>query len=212
MGLTRRSEPFDHHDWLFELKWDGFRALVYKNEDGGSGLLSRNGNSFHGFQPLATASARELKVKHAVIDGEIVCLDDQGRARFEDLFYRRKQPYFYGFDLLWYEGEDLRGLPLLERKRRLKRLLQRTRSVLYVEHVIGTGKQLYEAACDMNLEGIVCKPADSRYTSSVEETTWIKIKNPNYSQAMGRDEMFDPEAEPSPWAGCHLAMQAYAGR
>jgi hypothetical protein len=63
----------------------------------------------------------------------------------------------------------------------------------------------------MDLERIVCKPAESVYTSSAEETTWLKIKNPNYSQAVGRDEMFDPEAEVSPWRGCELAMRAVAG-
>ena len=119
--------------------------------------------------------------------------------------------YFYAFDLLWLEGKDLRKLPLLDRKRRLQKLLKGKRSVLYVEHVTGFGKKLFQAACALDLEGIVCKPAESVYTCSADETSWVKIKNPSYSQAVGRDEMFDPEAEPSPWRGCELAMRAVAG-
>jgi len=80
---------------------------------------------------------------------------------------------------------------------------------LYVSHVLWNGKRLYHA-CKADLEGIVCKPQTSRYTSSTEETSEFKIKNPNYSQAISCDEMFDQKAELSPWAGCGQAMRGFS--
>src|SRR5687768_5360257 len=100
--------------------------------------------------------------------GEIVALDKDGRATFADLFYRRKEPHFCAFDLLSLDGSDLRGLPLLDRKRRLKKLVGRKKrsSLLYVDHVVGSGVGLFKACCGMDLEGIVAKPASSLYDSA----------------------------------------------
>src|SRR5512143_4360852 len=100
MPLVRQPKPFSHPDWLFEIKHDGFRALAYI-EHGTARLLSRNGNRFKSFAVLCDSVATDLRLRNAVIDGEIVCLDKQGRTQFNQLLYRRGDPRFYAFDLLF---------------------------------------------------------------------------------------------------------------
>jgi bifunctional non-homologous end joining protein LigD len=191
MWLSRRPQPFDSSDHIFEIKHDGFRALAFI-ENGECRLVSRNGNVFRRFNELAQWLGEHLRVESAVLDGEIVCIDANGRSVFNDLFRRRGECLFFAFDLLWINGEDLRDLPLIERKARLKKLLRRKRSgVLYVNHIEEQGQALFEMACAMDLEGIVAKPKNGRYRSDERKPTWIKIKNPNYSQAEGRQEMFE---------------------
>jgi bifunctional non-homologous end joining protein LigD len=97
--------------------------------------VSRNGNTFHNFKALAQWIGDNLPVENAVIDGEIACIDDSGRSIFNDLLFRRRECLFFAFDLLHLNGQDLRGLPLIERKARMKQLLRRKRSrILYVDH------------------------------------------------------------------------------
>src|SRR5438105_4250821 len=108
--LSRRPRPFDSDDFIFEIKFDGFRSLAFI-EHGVCTLVSRNRNPLR-FPNLANAIADNLTVagsrtvENAVIDGEIVCLDNQGRSVFDDLLFRRAEPFFYAFDLLWLNGED----------------------------------------------------------------------------------------------------------
>jgi bifunctional non-homologous end joining protein LigD len=98
---------------------------------------------------------------------------------------------YLAFDLLWLNGEDLRQLPLLKRKEKLKRILpSRSAHVLYVDHSRGNGTALYRLACQLDLEGIVAKRADSIYEDNPNERKWIKIKNPAYSQKEGRVDLF----------------------
>jgi bifunctional non-homologous end joining protein LigD len=187
MRLSRRAQPFDSEDFIFELKIDGWRALAFI-ESGECKLVSRNGNTLRGFRVLSTAIAKRLKVP-AVLDGEICCLDEQGFPRFYDLMFKRNQNgcYFYAFDGLMIDGEDLRGLPLLERKERLKRIIPRKPSyLLYVDHIENRGCDLFEHACRLDLEGVVAKRKTSIYHATQKPSPhWIKIKNPSYSQAEG---------------------------
>src|SRR4051812_32920997 len=101
LGYCR--EPFSHPDWLFELKYDGFRSLAYV-ADGGCQLVSRNGNPFSSFKDLNAALPSATVATDAVFDGEIVCLDKHGRPDFRSLFYRRGVTIFYAFDILWLDG------------------------------------------------------------------------------------------------------------
>src|SRR5256885_16623942 len=166
MPLKRHKEPFSHADWLFELKHDGFRALAFV-QDGRCRLVSRNGNEFHSFTTLTSALPKELKAESAVLDGEVVCLDDRGRSQFEELLFRRGEPRFYAFDLLCCEGKDLRFDGLHERKRQLKALLRGTGDrLLYCDHVEYRGEDLFQLACENDLEGIVSKPKNSPYVVS----------------------------------------------
>jgi bifunctional non-homologous end joining protein LigD len=120
--LTRLKAPFADPHWLFEVKWDGFRALAYI-ERHGTRLVSRNGNDFKIFHDLCRGLADALHRRGTILDGEIVCLDNQGRTQFRDLLFRRGTARFYAFDLLFLNGKDLRLLPLIERKLRLRELV-----------------------------------------------------------------------------------------
>ena|SRR5438105_4834120 len=160
MRLSRRIEPFDSDDFIYELKIDGFRALAHL-EDGRGELISRNGNTFRGFADLADWIAGHVRVESAVLDGEIACVDESGRPTFRDLLFRQKQCIFIAFDLLYLNGKDLRILPLLERKAILKKVLKRKRSrILYLDHIESDGCLLFEQIVKMDLEGIVCKRKD----------------------------------------------------
>ena len=178
MPLLRLPEPFDHPDWLFEVKHDGFRALAHI--DGHyCNLVSRNGHTFkHGLQ-LCEELALAVKARDAVIDGEIVWLDARGRSDFKSLLFRRDWPFFYPFDLLAVDGEDLREWPLVERKRRLRRLIPSVPTrLLYVDHVEARGRGFFEVACAYHLEGIVSKLASGRFHADGTSTNWFKIKIP----------------------------------
>jgi bifunctional non-homologous end joining protein LigD len=185
----RVAAPFDDPAWIFELKMDGFRALAYIGEDGSCSLVSRKNNVYKSFANLCSALA-ELPVRNAVLDGEIASLDGKGRSQFYELLHRRGQPAFYAFDLLYMNGRDFRDLPLLERKKRLLRLIEKSKSpsIIYAQHVRGKGTALYREICKRDLEGIVAKRKDGLYSSTAQ---WLKVMNPAYTQHDGRHEMFN---------------------
>ena len=138
MPLARLAEPFDHEDWIFELKYDGFRALAHI-ENGQCRLISRNRNAFKSFPGLCAGIANAIRGE-AILDGEIVYLGRDGVPRFYDLMRRRGPQCFYAFDLLWLDGEDLRERPLLERKRVLRRIVKPP--VFFADHVRAEGTAL----------------------------------------------------------------------
>ncbi len=193
----RLAAAFDHSDFIFELKMDGWRCVAYV-EDGRCELVSRNRNTYKSFARLTKALA-ELPVKNAIIDAEVVCLDQDGKSVFLDLMRKRKaEAILYCFDLLWHDGEDLRSLPLIDRKRRLRQLVNGHAGLLYAEHVERCGVDLFRAICQKDCEGIVAKHRNAPYVSS--PAVWWKVRNPDYSQKRGRQEMFEnfrTKAEPA---------------
>jgi bifunctional non-homologous end joining protein LigD len=195
MPLVRIPEAFDHPDWLFEIKHDGFRALAIV--DGHQcELVSRRGHVFTKWDVLRTEISHSIRAHDAVLDGELVCLDADGRSNFYKLLFRRDWPHFYAFDVLSVEGENVQNRPLLERKRILRRLMPRIDSrLLYVDHLKARGCDLFRAACDRDLEGIVAKWSRGPYQRDGVSTSWIKVKNPRYSQAEGRHELFERRPE-----------------
>ena len=217
LPLRPRKAPFDHTDWLFELKYDGFRALA-RIENGRCQLISRNGHPFSTFSELEKRIATALPGHNAVLDGEIVCVDAQGRLQFEDLLFHRGEPCFFSFDLLIRDVVDLRTSALVDRKQELRRLLAgvKTGPIMYVEHVEETGIALFERVCELDLEGIVAKRRIAPYGRAREESTWLKITNPGYSQKQGREGLFDRQRHKEPvagWHSCDLAcaeLDAYA--
>jgi bifunctional non-homologous end joining protein LigD len=186
--LSLVREPFDHPDFLFELKHDGFRALAHIWE-GKCELVSCRRNTYKSFQELRDNLAK-LKVKNAVIDGELVCLDSEGRSIFNELLFRRGCPTFYAFDLLYLNDRDLRQLPLIERKEKLRAVIEKSAlpDVLCGKFVEGRGVDLFRAVCEHNLEGVVAKRKSGTYATV---SGWLKIKNPNYTQSERRHELFD---------------------
>jgi bifunctional non-homologous end joining protein LigD len=210
LSLGRRPRPFSHPDWLFEVKWDGFRSLV-RIDEGKCRLLSRNDNEFKSFGVLNETLPTELRVKSAVLDGEIVCLDDSGKPQFRDLLFRRGEPRFVAFDLLWCEGEDLRYVPLIDRKARLRSVVPREgERLLYCDHLAHDGEGLFSLVCQHDLEGIVAKRKYGPYLQ--EHAEWVKIRNREYSQWVGREELFERERETHPdvdiWGGCARACES----
>src|SRR5207245_7566801 len=126
MPLRTRKSAFNHSDFIFEVKWDGFRALAVI-EHGRAQLLSRNGHPFASFSALAESISDCLPNVRAVIDGEICSLDRHGKPQFKNLMFRRvNSPCFFAFDLLTSNGKDLRTERLLDRKQELRRLLAKT--------------------------------------------------------------------------------------
>jgi bifunctional non-homologous end joining protein LigD len=195
MRLLRVPEPLDHPDFLYEVKHDGFRALAYI-EDGRGRLVSRNGHVFQAWPDLANEIAGAIRCSSAVLDGELCCLDSDGRSNFYRLMFRRELPFFYAFDVLAIDGEDLTMLPLIERKVRLHAIMPRVRSrLLYVDAIAELGTDLYRLACDRDLEGIVAKWSRGTYQCDGRGTSWLKIKNPRYSQLEGRRELFEPRRQ-----------------
>jgi ATP-dependent DNA ligase len=147
-----------------------------------------------------------------VLDGEIVCLDQHGRADFAKLFYRHAEPIFVAFDLLSVDGQDLRTLPMLERRRELRRSLRpHLTRTLYCQHVERNGCALFNLAREHDLEGIVAKWKNGPYSSGREETSWVKIRNRRYSQwGEERQRMFERpdeprEVEPRAWEARRFA-------
>jgi bifunctional non-homologous end joining protein LigD len=185
---TSRPDPFNNRDWLFEPKYDGFRGMLYLTRTGCT-LYSKRGNVMRRFQDLAQQVRAELPRREVILDGEIIALDDEGRIDFWGLMRGRGTLAYAAFDLLWLNGRDLRDHPLTRRKRRLERLIPASTGALNrVPCYEGEGRELFEAACGLDLEGIVAKRKDDPYAT---ETAWYKIKNPTYTQAEGRSELFE---------------------
>ena len=177
--LARETDnAFDDKQWLFEIKWDGYRAISEINE-GKVLIYSRNGNSFANDYPFV---AQELKkIKHdAVLDGEIVILNEEGKSDFQKLqHYEDNTQYplcYYVFDLLSLNGNSTYDLPLVERKELLRKLLPKNSVIKYSEHITTTGKAFFEAAKKNNLEGIIAKKSDSLYHPGARSSNWLKIK------------------------------------
>jgi len=163
MRLLRIPEPFDHPDFIFEPKIDGFRALAHVRGHRCE-LVSRNGSTFKSWPQLAEEIAHAVRAHDAILDGEICCLDPDGRSNFNHMLFRREWPYFYAFDLLSVNGRDLRALPLLERKCELLRIMPTIECrVRCLDHIAERGRDLFRAACERDLEGIVGKWTGGTY-------------------------------------------------
>src|SRR5579872_5677963 len=135
---------------------DGFRALLHC-ESGHVRLISRRNNTYKLFDPLCR-SIEAVLTRDVVLDGEIVCLDAEGRPQFYDLLRKRGTPVFYAFDVLSLDGWDLRLVACLRRKQALRRLIpENCGAMLYAQHVIGTGVEFFRLACERDLEGILAK-------------------------------------------------------
>ena len=173
------EEPFDNEQWLFETKWDGYRAIA-EVKPGQVKLYSRNSQSFNErFAPIT--QALENLGMEAVLDGEILILDEQGRSNFQSLQNYQNTGKgdlrYVCFDLLYCSGYDLRSHPLEKRKQLLKALLPKGKKslILYSPHIVGQGKKLFQEATKKNWEGIMAKEISSTYVSH-RSRAWLKIK------------------------------------
>jgi bifunctional non-homologous end joining protein LigD len=179
MLATLVNEPFDNPDWIYEVKWDGYRALAYINK-GKVELSSRNNKSFtEKYYPLANA-IKEWTID-AIFDGEILVIAKDGKANFSALQNWRSEAdgdlVYYAFDLLWYEGKDIMGLPLSDRQAILKEILPTNDDRIRLSRVFtANGLDFFEAAKKMGLEGIMAKRSASTYKPDSRSKDWLKIK------------------------------------
>jgi bifunctional non-homologous end joining protein LigD len=174
MRLLRLPQPFDHPDFLFEVKYeyDGFRALAHITGHHCQ-LVSRNGHVLKRWPQLSEEIAHAVRAHSAVLDGEITCLAPGGTSRFYDLLCGREWPYFIAFDVLSINGKDLRDLPFHERKRRLARIMPWAESrLMLLEPIEGRGRRLFELACERDLEGVVAKWKHGSYQSDGRGTSF----------------------------------------
>ncbi|WP_274535002.1 DNA ligase D [Mesorhizobium sp. LCM 4577] len=165
--------------WIHEMKYDGYRILVAVG-GGEARAYTRSGLDWSDRFPSILAEARKLNVRSALIDGEAVVMDKEGRSSFQALQNALKGAPasidFYAFDLLQLDGEDLRRLPLLQRKQKLEKILPAKHPVLrYSDHIQGRGEELLNRFCDAGLEGVISKLADSPYVGA-RDGSWLKIK------------------------------------
>jgi bifunctional non-homologous end joining protein LigD len=178
MRATPAEKPFDHPDWLFELKWDGYRAIA---EIGGGHvrLYSRNNLPFEKrYTPIV--DALQHLGHEAVLDGEVIVLDASGKPRFQMLQEygktHRGTLLYQVFDLLYLDGHDLRRLQLARRKELLAQVLDNVPNVRLSDHIQEHGVAFFEAVSEKGLEGIVAKDRRSRYQEGVRSRSWLKIK------------------------------------
>src|SRR5690554_728627 len=178
MLATLVSKPFDDPGWEYEVKWDGYRALAFRNRDKTT-VMSRNGKSFdQKFYPIF--EALEAWDINAVVDGEIVAVNDKGIANFNSLQNWRSEAdgelLYYVFDILWLDGKNLMHLPLKERKAILLSIVPEEGLIRIGFSVNAKGTDFFDAARKMNLEGIIAKRSDSTYVPDSRSKDWLKIK------------------------------------
>jgi bifunctional non-homologous end joining protein LigD len=179
MLATLVGEPFTDPDWIYEVKWDGYRTIVYLN-NGKVDLRSRNNKVFTDKYYSITEIFKNWDI-NAVIDGEITVINEKGVSDFASLQNWRSETdgelIFYAFDILWYDGRDLTNLPLLERHAILNQIFIHNDDRIRLSTIFNTdGIDFFEAAKKMGLEGIMAKKADSTYTIGARTKDWLKIK------------------------------------
>ncbi len=177
--------PFNKRDWIFELKWDGYRAIA-EIESGNASLYSRNNISYNQKYAPIVQSLTKFPVD-AVLDGEIVVLNPEGRAAFQLLQEYpdgKGELYYYVFDILYADGHDLRDLPLVRRKEILRELLPALPHIRLSDYVSETGKAFFFLAKKMNLEGIMAKHVNSPYRMGERSHDWLKMKTIQREEAI----------------------------
>lgn len=186
MLATLVEKPVDEKGWLYEVKWDGFRAISYLNK-GSVELRSRNNKDFNKkFYPIYQA-LKDWGV-NAVVDGEIIVVSDKGKPDFNALQEWRSEAdgelVYYVFDLLWFDGYDLTNLSLEERKAILKKIIPTSGNIRISEAFETSATEFFALADKLDLEGIIAKKADSIYKSDVRSREWLKVKTEKHQEAI----------------------------
>ena len=178
MLATLVDKPFDKEGWIYEIKWDGYRAIALMNK-GKTQLLSRNNKSFNEkFYPVYNV-LKKWKM-NAVVDGEVVVLNEKGITHFGSLQNWRSEAngelHYYVFDILWLNGYDLKDLPLTRRREILKEQLPPEGIIRMSENFETSAARFLKAAAKMGMEGIMAKKANSKYIEGDRSKDWLKIK------------------------------------
>jgi bifunctional non-homologous end joining protein LigD len=187
MLATLHDQAFDDDEWIFEIKWDGYRAVA-EVDNGNIRLYSRNGLSFTGLYPRVAKALQSLN-SSAVLDGEIVVFNERDKPDFQKLQQYGDNPglpiAYYIFDCLSLDGKSLAHLPLVERKKIVEKLVPKDHPILkYSDHVMGKGTTFFSRITEMDLEGMIAKRANSIYQVGKRSRDWLKIKNHNTQEAI----------------------------
>ena len=186
MLAKETDQPFDDKNWVFEIKWDGYRAITEKTKSNIL-LYSRNGLSFLSSYPVVADQLLNIK-EDVVVDGEIVVLDNEGKPDFQLLQHysenQDKPIQYYIFDLLQLNGHDTAGHTLLERKELLQKIIPKNEVIKYSDHVAEKGKSFFKVSGEKHLEGIMAKKADSKYYPGKRTSDWLKIKHHKTQEAI----------------------------
>ncbi|HTQ66952.1 MAG TPA: non-homologous end-joining DNA ligase [Puia sp.] len=186
MLAKEAANPFDDNNWIFEIKWDGYRAIseISKKE---VKFYSRNGLVFKNTYPVIYEELKKIK-EPMVLDGEIVVVNKDGRSDFQKLQHYEKNKgwslCYYVFDILSYKSKNLCDKPLLERKSLLRKILDETNIIRFSDHIVGSGIHFFKAAQKNGLEGIMGKKSDSLYYKGKRTKEWLKIKNHHSQEAI----------------------------
>ena len=228
MNAEPRETPFSRAGWVFEVKYDGYR-LVGEAGDGEAKLISRNGNDLTRVFPEVARVLARLPYRAAVLDGEVVVNDAGGIPSFELIQKRGRlqregdiaraavalPATYYAFDLLAFEGYDLRGLPLLGRKELLREILPPTGPIRYSDHIPGQGEEMFRQVVGHGLEGVVGKRADSVYVGG-RSRSWLKVRVAHTTD-FAIHGFTEPDGGRTGFGALHLALReddgfVYAGR
>jgi bifunctional non-homologous end joining protein LigD len=199
MLATLVDKPFDEEGWVYEVKWDGYRAVGFMNK-GKVELKSRNDKSFNEkFYPIYD-SLKAWNI-NAIVDGEVVVVTDKGNSHFGNLQNWKSEAdgelVYYLFDIIWLDGKDLTNLTLLERREILKQIMPKDNSIRLSELFQESGTDFYNAAKQNGLEGIIAKKADSIYEPGVRTDNWLKIKaNKRQEMVIGGYTINDETSKP----------------
>ena len=194
--IATKAPPFSRAGWIFELKYDGYRALANKDQ-----LLTRNKKDASTWYPEILQSLQKVRGSF-VIDGEVCLLDEKGIPQFEAMrgttTRKRGGPpvTYFAFDLLFLNGRDLRSLPLIERKERLRKLIPAQHPRLrFVDYLEERGEFMYQHAMQIGMEGVVGKRADSRYVGG-QSRNWLKSKPAGLHDGWKRRRQADQSTRP----------------
>ncbi|HYC87510.1 MAG TPA: DNA ligase D, partial [Chryseosolibacter sp.] len=186
MLASIHDQAFDDRNWLFEIKWDGYRAVA-EIQRSGLRLYSRNGLSFLDLYPRVATELAKIRYD-VVLDGEIVVLNSDNVADFQKLQQYYEHPnlqiVYYVFDCLSFQGKSIADLPLTERKKIAKSVIPESAVIRYSDHVENDGVDFFQRVIEMNVEGMIAKRKDSIYQSGKRTRDWLKIKNHQTQEAI----------------------------
>jgi bifunctional non-homologous end joining protein LigD len=180
MMAESAKAPFDSPDWIFEIKFDGYRAITVFDSAGKPHLWSRNGLPLEAKFPAVAIAVSKLKLRSTIFDGQVAAVDENGIPRFQLLQRFQKQPtaptLYYVFDVLWYKGDDLTGKAIMDRRIGLERVLKAAAGVQLGSYVEADGKALFQLTKEKGMEGIIAKRKNSIYRPGKRTSDWLKIK------------------------------------
>lgn len=186
MLASSTKKIFNSPDWIYELKWDGYRMITHISEKGVF-IFSRNGISYNSVFPALVKDLSHIS-HDTILDGEVVVVDKEGLPQFHALQNYEKSPSgelrYFVFDMLYLNGHSMISLPVIERKSLIPEVIENTEKTSYCDHVEGMGTAFYNKAIEAGMEGVIAKKANSTYSPGIRSEDWLKIKSIESEEAL----------------------------